>query len=169
MEAVVVEATTLDGLVRTHAGEPDDDAFIRLVIGDILTETDPATLLTPMIRAYLLSKRRGFTRAKEHHAWRGPVPAAAEPGTVRVRGAAAVSHGNPAMTERLRPLLNETIHIPGEGQVKWGAATVTQLQARIKLYERTRSAMDRSIADLNHAITEIRSHPGATCLNDIYA
>ena len=165
--AILVETTTLDGVIRAHAGEPDDDAFIRLVIGDLLSEQDPAELLIPLIRGYLLSKRRGFTRAKEHHAWRGPVAAPAEPG-VRVRGAAAVSRGNPAMTERLRPLLDETIHIPGHGKVRWGQATVTQLQARIRLYEQTRTALDRSVADLTHAITEIKSHPGANCLDDIY-
>jgi hypothetical protein len=150
--------TTVDGIVQTHAGEVDDTEFLRLVIGAILAEPDPVKLLTPMLRGYLMGRKRAIVRAVEHTTWRA----------VDITGAEAIAAGNPLMAARLQPLLDEMIHIPGVGNVRWGDATVDQLTARAAMYGVQRDALDKSIADIRAAIRLIETQPGATCLNDIY-
>lgn len=149
---------TLDGIVQTHAGEPDDKEFLQLVITSILQADDPALILAPMIRGYLIGRKRALVRAKEHAVFHPPL----------VTGAAAVAAGSPLMAARLQPLLDEVIHIPGYGKVKWGEATIPQLEARAAMYIRQRDALTRTILDVESVIEVIQAHPGATCLNDIY-
>jgi hypothetical protein len=165
MEALFVEVTTLDGIVRAHVGEPGDDDFVDVVLGDILSGEHPERLLKPMIRQYLLSRRRALTRGTERAVWQATARAAGA--GVRVRGAAAVSGSNPALADRLRPLLDELIYIPREGRVRWGAATVAQLEARAAMYEGHRRALDRAVSSIAQAIDTIRSVPGANCLDDV--
>jgi hypothetical protein len=78
-----------------------------------------------------------------------------------------VSGSNPALADRLRPLLDELIYIPREGRVRWGAATVAQLEARAAMYEGHRRALDRAVGSIAQAIDTIRSVPGANCLDDV--
>jgi hypothetical protein len=154
--------TSVDGIIRTHAGEPDDQEFLRLVITTILAEENPAKLLAPMIRGYLLGRKRALVRAAEHVAFRG------DDGTgIKISSTAAVAALSPVMAARLRPLLEEVIHIPGYGKVTWGSATVTQLEARAAMYSRQLDGIDLSIRDVRTAIATIQDHPGATCLNDV--
>lgn len=156
--------TTVDGVIQVHAGEPDDSEFLRLVITTILAEEDPAKLLTPMVRGYLLGRKRAIVRAAEHAAFRDYDTTT----KLRVTGAAAVAELSPLMAARLSPILGEIIHIPGYGPVTWGAATVTQLQARASMYEQQRQALDDAITDVHTAIEAIEATPGASCLNDVY-
>lgn len=153
--------TTVDGVVRQHIGEADDDQFVSAAIDTILSGENPAQVLRPILRSYLLGRRRAIVRALEHDAFR---PAITDGG-----GAAAVSASNPAMTERLRPLLTELVWIPGAGKVAWGEATVAQLEARRRMYISQRTALSDAIRDVREAITLIRSVEGATCLNDVLA
>jgi hypothetical protein len=161
--------TTLDGIVQTHAGEADDNAFLQLVISTILAEENPARLLLPMVRGYLLGRKRGIVRAVEQATFRETRPddTTAEP-RVRVRGAAAVAATSPVMAARLAPILDEVIYCPGYGRVTWGAATVDQLRARADLYIQQRASLESAISDVDVAIRTIEDTPGATCLYDVY-
>jgi hypothetical protein len=165
MEALLVEVPTLDGIVREHVGEPGDSDFVSVVLSDILASPAPERLLTPMIRQYLLSRRRALTRDTERSVWQNTARTAGA--AVRVRGAAAVSGSNPVLAERLRPLIDELIYIPGAGRVRWGAATIPQLEARAAMYESHRRALDRAVGSIAQAISTIRSVPGASCLDDV--
>ena len=151
--------TTVDGIVRKHAGEAEDAEFLSTVIQAILDSDDPAKLLRPMLRGYLLGRRRAITRALEHNAFREMPRGSAE----------AVSAISPLMRDRLQPLLSELIYIPGAGHLTWGNATAAQLQARIDMYEVHRKQIDYAISDLQAAVRLIHSVEGAGCLNDVYS
>lgn len=160
--AAPAEALTLDTIVRAHSAEEDDSEFVRLVVSSLIAAEDPAALIIPLVRGYLLGRRRAVTRTVEHAVWRNTRPEP-EPS----RGARAVSASNPAMLLRLRPLLNEMIYVPGAGNVRWGDATVTQLRERIAMYEAQKQGADAAIRDLRAAVEMITAKPGASCLNDV--
>ncbi len=63
-------------------------------------------------------------------------------------------------------LLDQTMFVPGEGLVLWGAATVEQHQARIEFLSRKRNGLDLTIAHHEAAIARIIA-AGGTCLNDL--
>lgn len=170
--AVTLE-TTLDGIVQAHVGEPDDEQFLNLVVSSLIRQEDPVRMLLPLVRGYLLGRRRAMVRALEHSAWREENDEADEQRgpIIRVRGengTEATARTNPSMRLRLLPLLDELIYVPGHGRVRWGQATIEQLRTRAEMYEEQRIQLDRGITDLKEAIREIEDHPGATCLDDVY-